>query len=142
MPPRTTPVILGEKESDAFVEITKSHRSEQQQVQRASAEYLSDSPGVAICPRWRAVTMGGVPGRDAASLDRCHAKHRRGQKSDRSARGPDVIWLLTSGARLFRAAWTAPAPRLRLATREHSPQQVTWLTREPSPGAQSFQQVI
>ena len=35
MPKRATKVVLSEKEQDALVQVTKRHRSEQQQVQRA-----------------------------------------------------------------------------------------------------------
>src|SRR6202035_462951 len=35
MPKRATKVVLGEKEQEALVQITKRHRSEQQQAQRA-----------------------------------------------------------------------------------------------------------
>ena len=35
MPKRATKIVLSEKEQEAFVQITKRHRSEQQQAQRA-----------------------------------------------------------------------------------------------------------
>ena len=35
MPKRATKVVLSEKEQEALVQITKRHRSEQQQAQRA-----------------------------------------------------------------------------------------------------------